>query len=71
MASDGGRPALIRIVVVVAVVAVGLLCGWTATGLTGGVVMALALGAGVTVATFNHRGAGGTTRLRCSRRRTR
>jgi hypothetical protein len=36
-----------------AVIIVAFLCGWTATGLTGGFVLALALGAGTAVPVFS------------------
>lgn len=35
-----------------AVLVVGFLCGWSATGLIGGILLALALGAGVAVPIF-------------------
>lgn len=38
-----------------AVITVAFLCGWSATGLTGGVVFALALGAGTAVPVFSER----------------
>jgi hypothetical protein len=37
------------------VIIAGFLAGWSATGLTGGVVLAVALGAGVAVAVFHTR----------------
>jgi len=37
-----------------AVAATGFLCGWQATGITGGAVTAVALGAGVCPAVFRH-----------------
>jgi hypothetical protein len=38
-----------------AVIVVAFLCGWSATGLTGGVVVALALGAGTAAPIFSER----------------
>lgn len=53
--------ALVKKVAVVGVVVViGFICGWSATGVTGGVVTAIALGAGVSAAVFTTNG--------CSRR---
>jgi len=42
-----------KVATLAAVIIVAFLCGWSATGLTGGVVFALALGAGVAVPLFN------------------
>ena len=50
--------------VLTAVVVVAFLCGWSATSLTGGVVMALALGAGCAVPVFREDGEGCVPRLR-------
>lgn len=48
-----GRGQLARkLVIVTAVVATGFLCGWSALGMTGGVVLAVALGSGVAVPMF-------------------
>lgn len=49
--TGGGRLAR-KLGIVAAVVATGFLCGWSATGTTGGVVLAIALGAGVAVSVF-------------------
>jgi hypothetical protein len=48
-----GRGQLARkLAIVTAVVATGFLCGWSALGITGGVVLAAALGSGVAVPVF-------------------
>lgn len=46
------------------VIIVGFLCGWSATGLTGGVVLALALGAGTAAPVFSQTGTDSALRLR-------
>lgn len=51
-----------------AVIIVAFVCGWSATGLTGGFVLALALGAGSAVEVFG--GDRGGCSLRLARRRT-
>lgn len=38
-----------KLAIVTAVVATGFLCGWSALGTTGGVVLAVALGCGVAI----------------------
>lgn len=38
-----------------AVIIVGFLCGWSASGLTSGVVLALALGAGIAAPVFSEK----------------
>jgi hypothetical protein len=56
------RPRTIALVkklaVVGVVVAIGFVCGWSATGATGGLVTAVALGAGVSAAVFTTNGCG-------------
>ncbi len=42
-----------KLATLAATIIVAFLCGWSATGLTGGVVFALALGAGAAVAIFS------------------
>lgn len=54
-APDGTR-FVRKLAIIAAVAAVGFLCGWSATGLTGGIVLAVALCAGVTVALFGNQG---------------
>jgi hypothetical protein len=49
--AGGGRLAR-KLGIVAAAVATGFLCGWSATGITGGVMSAVALGAGVAVPVF-------------------
>lgn len=49
-----------KLAVVGVVVVISFLCGWSATGVTGGVVTAVALGAHVSAAVFTTNG--------CSRR---
>lgn len=44
-----------KCVVLAAVIITGFLCGLSATGLTGGIVLALALGAGTAVPVFSER----------------
>lgn len=46
--SDGGRLAR-KLGIVAAATVTGFLCGWSATGAVGGVVLAAAVGAGVGV----------------------
>jgi hypothetical protein len=41
-----------KLAIVTVVVATGFLCGWSALGVTGGVVLAVALGSGVAVPVF-------------------
>jgi hypothetical protein len=55
-----------RIATIAAVVVVGFLSGWSALGMTGGVVLALALGAGVAGPVFR-----GEPRACLQRRRSR
>lgn len=50
----GGMGQLARkLATVAAVAATGLACGWSALGAEGGVVMAIALGAGAVVSVFH------------------
>jgi hypothetical protein len=49
-----------KLAVVGVVVVIGFVCGWSATGATGGAVTAIALGAGISAAVFTTNG--------CSRR---
>jgi hypothetical protein len=59
----GRKCATLAVVIIVA-----FLCGWSATGLTGGCVLALALEAGCGVAVFSNNRA--DCSLRLPRRRT-
>lgn len=53
MTGTPGRGQLARkLAIVTAVVAAGFLSGWSAVGMTGGVVLAVALGSGVAVPVF-------------------
>lgn len=62
-----GRGQLARkLAIVAAVAATGFLCGWSALGMTGGVVLAVALGSGVAVPVFRSEAT-----LACRRRRSR
>jgi hypothetical protein len=56
------RPLVRRLAVIAAVVVTGFLCGSSALGVTGGVVLAVGLGAGATGAVF--RGEPGTCLVR-------
>jgi hypothetical protein len=64
--TPGTGPLARKLAVVTAVVATGFLCGWSALGITGGVVLAVALGSGVAVPVFR-----GGAAVACRRARTR
>jgi hypothetical protein len=63
-----GRGQLARkLAIVTAVVAAGFLSGWSAVGMTGGVVLAVALGSGVAVPVFRSEATPACRRRRRSR----
>ncbi len=60
-----------KLAIITAVVATGFLCGWSALGMTGGMMLAVALGSGVAVPVFRSEATPACRRRRPQRKSSR